>query len=398
MNALSDKRHAWPGRVLRLCLMILSLVTATISVVHLMRTVDRFLSVRTLTVPDSDRAFQDTILVELAHTLATDSFDGRIMYELQSGEIERARVLYLAATGAGRPLAPATVAAYREATEGWAPWWRHARDAGLGAVTGRGDGPAGLMGALAFNLALPTVADGRDASVELYRMARGQDPDRIMLGLSLAGLALPALDLGLSPLKTAIRLGGASRGLVGELRRLAGGMVDMAGLRNWLRSGSAVTEPMAATRFLRPDGLRQARVVADDLGGILNDGGSVAAMAALKQADSVAELALHRRVAALFRADAGEVTVVLGKRLPRLFMTVGKVTTRLVIELVGLALGLLLSLLGLLVSLGLRPLRRAGRRFVLRRVDRLLDGGAQAGSDSSASVSGEGGLTLASRA
>ena len=395
MNALSDKRHARPSRVLRLCLMILSLVTATVSAVHLARTVDRFLSVRTLTVPDDDRALRDTILVELAHALATDSFDGRIMYELQAGEIERARVLYLAATGAGRPLAPATIAAYQAATDGWQVWWRHARDAGLGAVAGRGEGPAGLVGAFAFNLALPTVADGRDASIELYRMARGQDPDRIMLGLSLVGLALPALDFGMAPIKAALRLGGASRGLVGELRRLAGGMVDLPGLRGWLKSGSAVTEPMAVTRFLRPAGLRRAEAVAGDLGGILKDGGSVAAMAALKQADGLAELALHRRVATVFRADAGKVTVVLGKRLPRLFMSVGKVTARLVIELVGLALGVLLSLLGLLVSLGLRPLRRAGRRFVLRRVDRWW---AQAGSDSSASVSGEGGFTLASRA
>ncbi len=117
--------------------------------------------------------------------------------------------------GPGKGDARAAIERERQATiDEQASWLRRAKDAGYGAVTGRGESLEQLLGAIAADLFV--VGDIRDLVVQSITYARGEDPDELIVALSSLGIVLtlaPEIDWAPALLKVARKTGAVTEGL-----------------------------------------------------------------------------------------------------------------------------------------------------------------------------------------
>ncbi|HEX8875178.1 MAG TPA: hypothetical protein VF777_00385 [Phycisphaerales bacterium] len=157
--------------------------------------------------------------------------------------------------GPGRGDARATIERERQATiDEQASWLRRFRDAGYGAVTGRGESIEQLLGAIAADLFV--VGDIRDLVIQGVTYARGEDPDELIVALSSLGIVLtlaPEIDWAPALLKIARKAGAVTEGLKDFFLRavrarrteaLASACADAARLANH-------ASPAGALRILR---------------------------------------------------------------------------------------------------------------------------------------------------
>jgi hypothetical protein len=185
---------------------------------------------------------------------------------------------------------------------------RRFEQVGIGALSGRGETPEALAGAVAADLFV--FGDVRDLVIQAGQALRGQETDEVIVGLSAAGILLtaaPELDLGASLLKFARKVGALTQKMAGEVLRLS---------RKALRERSAApltegaSDAAALSRAARPGGavkilrgiedageLRIAARVAQQPGGpyALLSGGR-GAITFLKDAGPPAEALLLRAV------------------------------------------------------------------------------------------------------
>ena len=117
--------------------------------------------------------------------------------------------------GPGKGDARAAIERERQATvDEQASWLRRVKDAGYGAVTGRGESIEQLLGVIAADLFI--VGDIRDLVVQGITYARGEDPDELIVALSSLGIVLtlaPEIDWAPALLKVARKAGAVTEGL-----------------------------------------------------------------------------------------------------------------------------------------------------------------------------------------
>lgn len=149
-------------------------------------------------------------------------------------------------------------------------WIRRAKEAGKGAITGRGDSLESLLGALTTDLFV--VGDLRDLVIEGSRLVIDGETDELVVLLSAAGIVTtlaPEVDWAPSIIKAARRTGALSEGLAsyfrssiksanaGELRKGFGMVRDLARASSpgfaarALRWADSPADLALATRFLK---------------------------------------------------------------------------------------------------------------------------------------------------
>lgn len=331
----------------------------------------------------TDQKLRDTLLGEVSTAVATMNFDEAILEAVREEDMQRAEVLHGLAGSLGRRISPSTEEAYQNAMGLWSTAWRWARDAAAGAVTGQSGSLPGLAGAIAADVALAPAGDLRDAGIQLAAIAQGKDPDDIILGLAVVGIALYTLDrfggenvkgikAGQATMKAGLRFSKASVHLTRDIRRVVGTAVDMPGLKTWARTSFRnldVTNAADVTRFVKRSALDEIGQVADHMKTIFDNGGGSAVMVSLKSAENIADLARYRRATRVLGKDADKAFVVLGRRMQQAFKvwhvtapTVAKITA----WFSALAASVMLLLASLFQSVALR-LARVGlmRRFAL---------------------------------
>ena len=137
------------------------------------------------------------------------------------------------------------------------------RDFLRGAVIGDVGGGTGLAGAFAGDLV--GIGDVRDLGREGWRIANGEEPDRLVMGLAAAGLAVTAATWisvgeaapirgGLTIVKALRKAGRLSAGMTDSVGRLLRRSVDVAGLRR--ATGSLAHLDVAAARQAAADAIR----------------------------------------------------------------------------------------------------------------------------------------------
>ncbi|WP_051460618.1 hypothetical protein [Xanthobacter sp. 126] len=197
---------------------------------------------------------------------------------------------------------------------------------GMGFVTGQPTDLAGLAGAATSDLMV--WGDIRDAGREGLKMARGEEPDQLILGLSAVGIAVTAgtyatvgaslpVRMGISLVKVAKRTGRLSAGLLRSFTRAARESVDFVALRRLL-SGATAVDGAAVKSVVRTDRLATLTRMLDDTARIEAKAGTRAALEGLKVAEGGRDLS---RVARL--ADAkGVQTLAILKALGRGAITI----------------------------------------------------------------------------
>lgn len=204
-----------------------------------------------------------------------------------------------------------------------------------GFATGNNDSWAGTAGAITADLI--GYSDLRDLWQEGNRLAKGEDYDRFLLGMSVAGIALTGATIatlgtsapatvpaarGIGVLKTARRAGLLSRAMMARLGRMTSEVVDAGALRQAVAAARALDLPAARQAVwgaIRPNGMRTLRRIGAD---------TMALEARLGQRGLVQTLGVAR--------DARELS-----RARRLAETMGR-QTRAALKLLGpaaLALG-----------------------------------------------------------
>lgn len=284
--------------------------------------------------------------VALAELGLDRSFDAatatrEIEAALAAGDVELAQSFLDLAADRGLALDPALgarVAAAARAADGAV---RKVASFARGFVTGAPDDLAGLAGTAAGDLFW--FGDVRDVVREGSRMARGREPDALMLGLAGAGLAITA--------GTYASLGAAVPARVGL------SLVKVA-----RRTGRLGAPLMRAIRRQSTEGVVR---LAGDLGRVQAKAGTRATLDVLKHADSPKDLVRYARL-----ADAK------GSRTRAIVKLLGRGAIMLTTALFDLALWVfwaLLNLAGFCVALKratermtLRLIRRGKRRAVAR--------------------------------
>ncbi|MGE3245952.1 MAG: hypothetical protein AB7J19_06435 [Beijerinckiaceae bacterium] len=202
---------------------------------------------------------------------------------------------------------------------------RGVRDFIGGARSGTADSGAGLAGVVASDLT--GVGDVRDLVSEGRKMARGEEPDRLVLGLATAGLAITGATIvslgaamparaGATAIKTAAKTGRLSRPLAARIGRLVGEAVDPKAATAAASAAARfelVAARQAAQQAVRPAALKRLGTIASDVAMIGRRGGVRTAQEALAVSRSGAELGRVARLAEVRGGATRAVLKVLGR-------------------------------------------------------------------------------------
>ncbi len=199
-------------------------------------------------------------------------------------------------------------------------WWRRAKDAGMGALSGRGDSLEGLLGAVAADFFV--VGDIRDLLIQGTKFALDGEADEVVLALSAVGLATtlaPEIDWAPAILKAARKAGTLSKRFAASLVALAQGgkRAELARVGEDVVRMGRKASPGGAMRMLRhaenPEELSAlARFVEREPGGALalhatGEEGAKLVKRAAKEADEVARASAEGLVVkAARKGEAGK--------------------------------------------------------------------------------------------
>lgn len=316
--------------------------------------------------------------------LTDKEYEDAINQAADDGEIVEAQALVAIAEENGRELPEELILRTQENMID--SGLRNASDFLHGAVTGEVTSAASIGGVIVADYV--GVGDTRDVVVQGTKLIKGDDCDRLTLGLALAGLAtvVPGsglADAGFSILKTANKSGKISAGLASHLRSTAVKIVDADGLRrglstisppkirmppaseiravfskiDWrrvakgdfdeLRQPISKLIPMdvkaakaAFSGAVRQEAVDEIRVIVHSTTGIVAAGGIKTAFRAVEHADDVKDLSRFHSLAARMGGKTSAVVKVLGKNAIKL----GKLLY-LVVAVIIAALGWLLTAL-----------------------------------------------------
>ncbi|MEM6462400.1 MAG: hypothetical protein AAF724_10835 [Pseudomonadota bacterium] len=270
--------------------------------------------------------------------------------EIKESDYATAESLVLLAQSNGHTV-PDEIARAAEATA-----WRRTLASGGRFARGFAVGSQGSGEEIAGTVASDflVVGDIRDILVQGTNYARGEDYDRIVLGLSTIGLLTSGgamvtlggsavVDAGVSIIKATYKAGRLSGPMLKELRAVAGRLFDrkaFAALN--VKDASSIARLEAGLKsVIRQDAAAKLTMIAADAGVIASKGGLQASAMAFEIADNTKDLARLRHVAATYADKTVAVFKIAGKGLVRL----GDILWHLVSAFVSFAASLLLLLI-----------------------------------------------------
>jgi hypothetical protein len=217
--------------------------------------------------------------------------------------------------------------------QAWSSFGSTARRFARGFFAGNPDDMASLAGTAAGDLLV--IGDIRDAARESWRMARGEEPNRLVLGLSLGGIAVTAGTYASFGLTAPARAGLSVVKAAGKSERIGAGLVRLL-------------------RVERPAALVE---MAGDVGKVEAKAGGRAALEAVQLAQQPKDLAAFGRLAV---AKGGKTRAIL-KLLGRGAIAI----TGSVVDLVLALLWAAANIIGLCTSL-----KRTAERATLAAIHR----------------------------
>jgi hypothetical protein len=245
-----------------------------------------------------------------------------------------------------------------------------------GLITGEPDDLVSLAGTALGDLFV--FGDIRDAIREGSRLAKGEEADRLILGLAGVGIAITAgtyasmgagapARVGLSVVKAARKTGRLGSQLGEWIARSLRGVVDWSAMRKAL-AGASLTEPAVAVRAVREavkvekaEGLLD---LARNVGRVQTKAGTKTALDGLKMANSPVEMA---RIAKLAEKNGNKTRAIL--------KILGRGAIALTIAAIDLALWIFwafLMVLGFVSSMKAAVERTTHKLYVRKKAKRAI--------------------------
>ncbi|MEX3011981.1 hypothetical protein [Hoeflea sp. TYP-13] len=172
------------------------------------------------------------------------------------------------------------------------------------------------------------IGDIRDIAVQGANYARGEDYDRIILGLSAIGLLTSGgalvtmggsavIDAGISVIKATYKAGRMSGPMLRQLTRITGRLFDRNALAalDLQKMTSAADLRTGLKSVIRQDEAAKLAAIAADAGVIVGKGGARAGAMAFEIADDTKDLTKLRRVSTAYADKTVAVFKIAGKGL-----------------------------------------------------------------------------------
>jgi hypothetical protein len=256
--------------------------------------------------------------LRLDQALDRERVSSEIDFALAARDGELARSFVALAQERAIPVAPQRIREIEEFERGAA--LRAVGDFGHGFLKGDRDGGAAFSGALAGDLT--GFGDLRDLALEGRKWLEGGEPDRAVLILAGAGLALTAATVasigaalparqGVSLIKGARKARILSPKLAADMARLSRGALDGPALKTTFAAAARLDLAgmrVASAGLVKPAALRSLAALGQDAGAIYGKVGTRGLRQALAVADDAGDL---RRAAALAIAKGGSTRAIL---------------------------------------------------------------------------------------
>ncbi len=281
----------------------------------------------------------------------------KIAQALQAKAYDEAKIYLDIAHLVGQPIDQSLIIAYRQEQTLFAKSRREITAFWEGFVSGKGKDMAGLTGSVVSDFTL--VGDLRDIYHEGSRYAQGEAYDRLVLGISLVGVALSASTLlsvgATAPLKTATSLlkgayksGKITKGFAKVLDKKVAKSVDYGALKAIdFHSIEGVKGSLKQLRSsIDPVPMRQ---LLTQLGRLKKNTSTGDTIALLKYVENEKDLSKVVKLSRKYGKETRGVLKVLGKAALRGGKRVVKLTKALIGALVGVVVSLLSTLFSLVV-------------------------------------------------
>lgn len=368
----------------RLLLLLIATIGVAVSIRQIAFIADDVFRRGGVEIPAADTAFRNTMMAELSRATFSTDFDKEITSELDTGNVERARILLAAADLLGRTVSPAVRWRYENEAAFWSfdNVMRSGKRCFDGGIRREAETITHIACMVAVDfLPVPWVGistgDALDLGFQFGNKIFYDEPiDPTIAGLAAVGMTIdllfsddddiqrlqPAVSVVKAGIRTSKRLKMAPRMETG-LRQLAGNMFDAESVKH--------ISPLDLRRTLgnafRKDGFIAARPVLDDLYGMYRHTGYAATpLLALKHADDFAELPHYRRMARVFGEKTDGVLELIGKTWKRAFWKAGKAGAKATAELAVWYAGLAASLTVFLIALSTSASAWLVKRLTLR--------------------------------
>lgn len=372
----------------RFLLLAIAIVGAAVSVRQIAFVADEVFRRGGVEIPASDTAFRDTMLAELGRATLSTNFDKEITSELDTGNVERARILLAAADLLGRSVSAAVRARYRDEAAFWSTGnvMRNGERCFDGGIRREAETITHIACMIAVDFVpVPvfgvSLGDSLDLGFQLGNKVFYDEPiDPTVAGLAAVGMAIdllfsedddiqrlqPAVSVVKAGIRASKRLKMAPRVETG-LRRLAGNMFDAEGVKRI----SLFDLSASARKAFRSEGFAAFRPVLDDLHAMYrHTDHATTPILALKHADDLSELPHYRRMSRVFGANADGVIDLIGKHWKQAFWKAGKAGAKATAELAVWYAGLAASLSAFAVALSTNASAWLVKRVTLRRARR----------------------------
>jgi hypothetical protein len=284
-------------------------------------------------VTDADIPDEPFIQAELRENTSGEDLSIRIDRALQEGNYDDAVMYQEIASYAGMTLNTDTKARLDEEKSTSSKVVRNTGNFLEGFVTGDGNDSASFAGALASDLTV--VGDVRDIGTEGTKLVTGQDYSRLILGLSVVGLAattatvvtgggaLPAR-AGVSLLKVAGKAGTLIKSFASEITRLVSEAVNFPKLGTTLKSVDLTD--VAATRRAVSDytsGVSTVKLmpVLDDVAALEKNVGPAESVRLMRSIENTEDLASITKMSGKLGNKTRGIIELTGKTSLRAFKT-----------------------------------------------------------------------------
>lgn len=284
-------------------------------------------------VSDDDIPAEPFIVAELKNKTDGPDLSRRIDTALDADAYDDAAMYAEIAAYIEAPLNPDTVMRLEAEDAYTRRFTRNTSSFIQGFVTGEGNDTPAFMGAMASDFTV--VGDVRDIGSEGTKLVRGEEYSKMILGLSVVGLAattatvatggggLPAR-IGVSLLKIARKAGTVTMGFARDVTRVLQEAVNFEKLGGTLRAVD-LANPQATRRAVMEyaDGISMARVtpILDDVTALERATGPAETVRIMKYVDSTDDLARVTKMSGTLGTKTRGIVEITGKTGLRAFKT-----------------------------------------------------------------------------
>ena len=216
--------------------------------------------------------------------------------------------------------------------------WRNIKAFGSGFLSGKSDSAVGLGGSIASDMTL--YGDLRDIKREGTKYSNGEDYDAFVLNISLIGVGLSATQLLSVGATTPLKVGASVMKVAKKSGKLTKPFTKMIATRLSKTIDPKILKTLDAKAIAKNMNLAPVKGLFKEINGIKKQTSTVDTLALLKYVNNTNDLRKIGKLSKTYKTNTKGVMKVLGKRALRAGKTVIKYTSKFIVGIIGLFIGL----------------------------------------------------------